>query len=466
MSSEPLGSVEAPDCPEVVVVATASATSCSVVLECRDTRADICHASSSVHGRGAICCGRVSHRSPFQRLIDFFVVIGPSCGCSFQPFGTSLRGMGVLARRSMFRVYAFVGLVIVLAVSAATPAPGVSARAAGLPSWHFTKTATRHALRAVDVVDRSVIWASSGGFRGAVNDGTVLRSVDGGRSWQDVTPPGGTLYQFRDVEAFDRNHALVLAVPREPGPTRFYRTADGGVSWQLVFRDPNPSPDALYDCMAFFDHRRGLAVGDTAGSEFLPIQATVDGGRTWRLAPTRGMPAAVPGDGALASGTCLVTQGRNDAWFGTAGIQTGTPHSPQVFHTRNGGRTWTVADTPIPASTGIASMAFRDRRHGLAVGGNVSNFDEGFAARTSDGGKSWALADTPGGFRGSVAWVWGRGETAVTVGISGSDVSFDGGRSWRRFDSTVLLGINCSPHAGCWAVGENGVAAQLKFPRR
>ncbi|MFD9330474.1 WD40/YVTN/BNR-like repeat-containing protein [Streptomyces sp. NPDC060065] len=361
-------------------------------------------------------------------------------------------------------MYTFVGLVTVLAVSAATPAPVASADAARLPYWRFTKTSTSHTLRVVDVVDRSVVWAAGGGFNGTTDAGAVVRTVNGGRSWQNVTPPGGTDEQFRDVEAFDRNHALVLAVTNGTEPSRFYRTADGGATWQLVFRDPNPDPNAFYDCMAFFDHRRGLAVGDTAGDRFLPIQATVDGGRTWRLTPTSGMPAVVPGDGAPATGTCMVTKGRHDAWFGTVGPESGTPHNPQVFHTRDGGRTWTVADTPIPGPSGITSLTFRDRRHGLAVGGTFLP-DVGVAARTSDGGSSWSLVGTPGGFRSGVAWVPGRRDTAVAVGPTGSDVSSDGGRTWTRFNSTTLLGTNCLPHVGCWAVGQDGLAARLEFPR-
>ncbi|MEU5294166.1 WD40/YVTN/BNR-like repeat-containing protein [Streptomyces umbrinus] len=345
--------------------------------------------------------------------------------------------------------------------------PAVTGHPPTSPSWRFTQTATSNTLITVDVVDRTAIWATGGGFQGAVG-GAVVRSVDGGRSWRDVTPPGGAIEEFRDVEAIDRDHALVLALNNQATgePVRIYRTADGGATWRQVFRAADP--EAFFSCMAFFDHRRGLAVGDAIGTKF-PLLETVDGGRSWHPAPADGMPDTAPGTGALATGTCLVTKGRHDAWFGTTGVS-GGGDNPQVFHTRDGGRTWTASETPLPgAATNIASLSFRNLRDGLAAGGNFdprNNIDVGAVARTSDGGATWALGGTPTGFKNGVTWIPGHRNTAIAVGPDGSDVTTDGGRTWSRFDRTLLLGINCSADARCWAVGKDGLAARLVIPRR
>lgn len=358
------------------------------------------------------------------------------------------------------------GLVVALIAPGAAAESVAADRRADLPSWRLTPTATTNTLITLDVVDRKVVWAAGGGFGGATNDGSVVRTVDGGRSWQNVTPPGGAVDSFRDVEAFDRDHALVLALPIGDELSRIYRTADGGATWQLVFR--NTLPDAFYDCMAFFDDRHGLAVSDPVGGKYR-ILATEDGGRTWRQTPSGGMPAATPGDSALATGTCMVANGRLNAWFGTTGTSDGSSHNPQVFHTRDGGKTWSAADTPIRGETAsIASLSFRDPRHGLAVGGGFNpgeGIDSGVAASTVDGGSSWSIGDPLSGFRNSVAWVPGGGHTAVAVGPSGSDVSTDSGKSWTQFDRTHFLGVNCSSSGGCWAVGSGGMAAQLVVRR-
>ncbi|WP_125803962.1 hypothetical protein [Actinoplanes sp. ATCC 53533] len=63
-------------------------------------------------------------------------------------------------------------------------------------------------------------------------------------------------------------------------PSQIYRTADGGVTWHVVFEDADPS--AFYACVAFFDHRRGIAVSDPVGGRFR-LAGTEDGGRSWHV---------------------------------------------------------------------------------------------------------------------------------------------------------------------------------------
>jgi len=75
------------------------------------------------------------------------------------------------------------------------------------------------------------------------------------------------------------------------------------------------------------------------------------------------MPEALAGEGAFAaSGTCLVVEGVQNAWFGTGG--------GRVFRSADRGRTWTVHTTPIEAanaSSGIFSLEFWDSDHGLLL---------------------------------------------------------------------------------------------------
>src|SRR4030095_15592388 len=101
----------------------------------------------------------------------------------------------------------------------------------------------------------------------------------------------------------------------------------------------------------------------------------------------------------------------------------------------DGGDTWRDARTPITAgnaSSGIFSIAFKDARNGIIVGGDYRKENEAGdnVATTADGGESWTLArDTrPSGFRSAVAYVTGtRGPMLVAVGPNGSDYSLDGG---------------------------------------
>jgi photosystem II stability/assembly factor-like uncharacterized protein len=354
----------------------------------------------------------------------------------------------------MRRLLAFAAaLTAAVAVPAGVAGAPVQASARPAPSWDLAETGVTARLRGLSVVSERVAWASGSG-------GTVLRTVDGGRTWRQVGPPDTAELQFRDIEAFGADRAVILSIG-EGEQSRVYATGDGGRTWTETFR--NDEPRAFYDCLAFFDHRRGLALSDPVDGRFR-IASTVDGGRSWRVLPGDGMPAALDGEFAFAaSGTCLATadRGGSRAWFATGGGA-----AARVFASADFGRTWTVATSPVPSgpSAGIYSLAFRDARHGIAVGGDFAapTAAPDAAATSRDGGRTWRTAGTvPGEYRSGSAWVPGTVATALAVGPTGSDLSRDGGRTWTRFDTGSFDAVDCARDATCWASGEQGRLARL-----
>jgi hypothetical protein len=51
------------------------------------------------------------------------------------------------------------------------------------------------------------------------------------------------------------------------------------------------------------------------------------------------------------------------------------------------------------------------------------------------------------------------------VGPTGSDVSFDQGRSWQRFDDGSFDTVDCANPRACWASGTQGRVAYLTRTR-
>jgi len=185
------------------------------------------------------------------------------------------------------------------------------------------------------------------------------------------------------------------------------------------------------------------------------ILATSDGGRSWRIDSPANLPPTNPGEfGFAASNTCITTSGPDHAWFGTGGT-TGS----RVFRSSDGGRTWSVAQTPIKtgAAAGIFSVAFRDQHDGLAIGGDFTTPASApqALALTHNGGRTWSLVGegASGEYRSGAAWIPGRDATAVAVGLTGSDLTTGGGRHWRRFDSGSFDAVVCTPAGSCWASG-------------
>lgn len=320
------------------------------------------------------------------------------------------------------------------------------------PRWSSRPTGTEEQYRGLDGVSRRVAWVAG-------EDGGVLRTTDGGRTWQDVAPPRTGKLAFRDVEAQDALNASVLSIGTGTD-SRIYTTDDGGQSWTLAF--VNRRPQAFYDCMAFWaGGRRGLAMSDPVDGKFRII-ATRDGGHSWRVLSDRGMPRAVDGEFAFAaSGTCLVTGGRRHAWLASGGT------ASRIFHTRDAGHTWTVAKSKIPAAPagGVFSLSFRNLRHGVAVGGDFTAPRNGSDAssRSRNGGNRWISGGDLSGYRSGVAWVKGRPGTVVAVGPTGSDISRSGGRRWTRFSGKAFDAVDCNDAGICWASGPEGAVARLRF---
>ncbi len=323
-------------------------------------------------------------------------------------------------------------------------APHWELKDSGMPEVRF---------RGLSAVSRDTAWLAG-------TAGTVLRTTDGGATWRNVSPPGAAELQFRDVEAFDSRRAVVLAIG-EGEASRVYRTDDGGATWTESFR--NTDARAFYDCMTFFDRRHGLAMSDPVDGRFR-ILSTSDGGRSWNVLPSDGMPAALEGEaGFAASGQCLVASGPKDVWLATGGAA-----RARVLHSADRGLTWTATDTSVPAgdpARGVFALAFRDRTHGLAVGGDYrpEQTSPRAAARTGDGGATWRPAATPvNAYRSGVAWLPHSRTSALAVGPTGTDLTTDGGRTWRTVDTGSYDTVDCTPDLGCWAAGEKGRVARLE----
>jgi photosystem II stability/assembly factor-like uncharacterized protein len=326
------------------------------------------------------------------------------------------------------------------------------------PALEPVESGTDVLLIALGVVDEDVVWAS--GARG-----TWARSTDGGATWATGTVPGADSLQFRDVHAFDADRALLLSIG-EGEQSRVYETADGGATWTLRFT--NREPRGFFDCFGFFDARHGFAFSDSFDGRFLLIETT-DGGRTWSEVPTDRLPPANPGEGAFAaSGTCVAVHDDRHAWIGTGASQAGA----RVLRTDDRGQTWQAAATPIAggAAAGIASVAFRDARHGAALGGDIALPDSARdnVALTDDGGATWRLGGRPT-FTGAVygaAWVPAApGPTIIAVGPRGLSFSTDGGAAWQPLDTLNHWGVAAAAPDRIWAVGPNGRITRIRLFR-
>lgn len=326
-------------------------------------------------------------------------------------------------------------LILIFAVAAAA-------------QWQRQQVETTASLRGLAVVNKNVIWASG-------TDGTFVRTTDGGKTWKVGRVPDAEKLEFRDVEAFDANTAYLLSIGNGDA-SRIYKTTDGGETWALQFK--NVDEKVFLDALAFWDAQNGIAMGDPVDGKYF-LLATVDGGSSWKQINTSRMPAAKTGEAAFAaSGTCLLTTGKSDVFLVSGG------NAARVFRSNNRGADWLVSETAIVSGTagsGIFSIAMLDGENGVIVGGNYEKPNEATnnLAFTRDGGASWQIVNGLNGYRSAAAFINKR--TLIAVGSSGSDISIDGGKTWKNLDRENYNAVAAKGEKAIWAVGPNGMIAKF-----
>jgi len=210
-------------------------------------------------------------------------------------------------------------------------------------------------FRGLSVVTDKVVWVSG-------SKGTVGLSKDGGKSWKWMQIPGFEKSDFRDIEAFDKNTAIIMA---SGTPAVILKTVDGGDSWKVVFRDNRP--EMFLDAMDFWDKKRGMLVGDPINGRFVLLETT-NGGDSWRMLDSTLCPKAHDSEAVFAaSGTSLDCYGRNKIAFVSGGSQC------RLFEYESRDKKFSVWDLPMVSGTsskGAFAMAYGQKRQIVVVGGD------------------------------------------------------------------------------------------------
>jgi photosystem II stability/assembly factor-like uncharacterized protein len=212
--------------------------------------------------------------------------------------------------------------------------------------------------------------------------GRLYRTVDGGRSWQVVGPVpfGGALVAPRSGSSIafpsPGNGFAVSSYARSAGS--LYRTSDGGRQWQEVAlpMPPGYSAAALFGTPQFFSAQVGLVPALVkqagTGAKALVVFTTDDGGRHWAT-------ARAPSDRALAlypaQGTVPFSAATASSWAAYPG--------PRLYATGNGGATWTAtAPGPVAPAGSVQALQLVSPRDGWAIVSSVLEV-------TTDPGKTW-----------------------------------------------------------------------------
>ena len=285
------------------------------------------------------------------------------------------------------------------------------------PSIKILESGKRVSIRGLSVVSDEVIWASGSG-------GSVARSVDGGNTFTWMKVPGYEKNDFRDIEAFDENTAIIMGITQ---PAVLLKTKDGGKSWNKVFEDT--TKEAFWDAMDFSDRNNGVLIGDPLKHNFF-LGTTKDKGESWQI---------VPGD--LTKET-FSTPNDGEAFFASSGTNIKMLGIHPIFV--SGGKSSRLFLKPkdpnsLPImqgkeSTGANSIDLYEFSKGVIVGGDftrdtISNNNCVLFSINKDVTATFRIPKTPPhGYRSCVIYL--NKKKLLTCGTSGVDISKDGGNNW------------------------------------
>jgi hypothetical protein len=308
---------------------------------------------------------------------------------------------------------------------------------------------TTASLRGIHSIGNGVAWASG-------TEGTILRTTDDGTTWQHcTTPPDAEKLDFRGIQAFAQNTAIVMS--SGPGElSRLYKTTDACKSWKLLFT--NPDKDGFWDAIQFAknDTNFGALLGDPVKNIFV-VMLTFDGGATWKR-QTLNATADMNGESVFAaSNSSLLSPAPGYRKFCTGGA--GGPRviklgaGPSDTGNQTAGRLkWNAGlvaerlkSLKQRPSSGCFSIAESPSGVIVAVGGDYKEpNDSNYTAWTNSSEPGSQADETfefhlahylPHGYRSSVAYdpatkAW------ITVGPNGTDVSRDDGKNWTALKPT------------------------------
>ncbi|MCH7727545.1 MAG: hypothetical protein IH991_13830 [Planctomycetes bacterium] len=307
----------------------------------------------------------------------------------------------------------------------------------------------------------------------------MIHTQDGGRTWRQVADrrlPWLTQVRFINVQ-----HGYVVGMPSAMHPSGLFRSNDSGRTWV-----PITTPNAGHWHAGFRNGGEAILVADTGTAALLqqdrvvkctPIQCglqsiqqvAASAGRIWVVDNGNHLFVSETAGKSWNLATRLRELVSDNFDFKTLAVVgdncwvAGAPGSC-VFHSRNGGRNWSVLHTnqTLP----IHSMTFVDEHRGWAVG------SLGVILATRDGGRNWHVQRS-GGNRLAMLGIFSQARKVpleLFTKTSGNDGLLGAVEILNRWDVEVAswqpVTLARRTHEALLAVGACGAETSWRFPNR
>lgn len=311
-------------------------------------------------------------------------------------------------------------------------------------------------LRGLCPVDDSVVWVCG-------SNGHVGKTIDGGKTWKWMRPGGLPKSDFRDVEAFDENRAVIMAAGF---PAVILYTENGGENWTEVFRSNDSA--VFLDAMDFWNGMEGVCIGDWIGGKPYTLY-TKDGGKTWDLmSKNHFKPLTEKTASFAASGTCVRVYEIHDYKGFVQAISSGAKHGLLLANYIGSEETFEYEFIEAPYETtapsqGIFSLCINADTTIWVAGGDYAQPVQGYFAIMKENESFFKPASNVAGYRSCIE-TFNHNNTAMVIacGSNGADITTAKQVEWKTISQVPLnTAIKAKNGGTVFLTGQQGTIYKL-----
>ena len=222
--------------------------------------------------------------------------------------------------------------------------------------WEYKDSGTDFILLDLSIPPGQDQIAYAAGSQYTVDsEGIIIKTVDGGETWETIYPLSGTVHSFTRIEFVSPLKGFVVGW----GNT-FMMTEDGGATWVDIAAGTDIY---YYSGLNFYDENNGFAMGLNL-SNGLDSYITNDGGITWNLGTNTTDMAEFAS--AYADEDTLFTVGKDQV----------------ISKSGDGGENWSIINTGIQGFYNF-EVYFKDLNNGIV------STEDGTLLTTHDSGLTW-----------------------------------------------------------------------------
>jgi photosystem II stability/assembly factor-like uncharacterized protein len=290
----------------------------------------------------------------------------------------------------------------------------------------------KYYIPSVKMVDKDTVWAVSSLAQYTIpaNHLTkVLRTINGGQTWQVINVSAAIGRVGSDIDALDAQTAWITTTDRTN--SGLFKTSDGGVTWVEKLRG-----NACIGYIRFLDINNGVCIGTKRHFAY-----TTNGGDNWTVDSTSMPFMGTETVGFYFTGTNALIRKGDTLWFGTS--------AGRIMRSTNKGRNWAAFSTGIPASWAISSVAFKDARNGMLAGIDTITLNYKGIAKTNDGGVTWQIVPqsviaSSFTYGSTLTAIPNKNEKTYMFGIENATstvattiLTLDDGNTWQGIDNDI-----------------------------